>query len=62
VVNYLLAILIPPLSIVLSGRIILGIVIAQIWILAPIFSGRLTHPMFVPLAWFVIFVRRERLG
>lgn len=60
--NYLLAILLPPLSIFLAGRVILGIVIAPIWILALIFSGGLTHPMFVLLAWFVIFERRERRG
>lgn len=58
--NYLLAILLPPLSIFLAGRIILGIIIAPIWILALIFSGGLTHPMFVLLAWFVIFERREK--
>ncbi|MEJ6389756.1 hypothetical protein [Gymnodinialimonas ulvae] len=57
--NYLLAILLPPLSIFLAGRVILGIVIAPIWILALIFSGGLTHPMFVLLAWFVIFERRN---
>lgn len=60
--NYILAILLPPLSIFLAGRVILGIVIASIWILALIFSGGLTHPMFVLLAWFVIFERRERRG
>ena len=58
--NYLLAILLPPLSIFLAGRVILGIVIAPIWILALVFSGGLTHPMFVLLAWFVIFERREK--
>lgn len=58
--NYLLAILLPPLSIFLAGRVILGILIAPVWLLAIIFSGGLTHPMFVLLAWFVIFERRER--
>lgn len=60
--NYLLAILLPPLSIFLAGRVILGIIIAPIWILALIFSGGLTHPMFVLLAWFIIFERREKRG
>lgn len=60
--NYILAILLPPLSIFLAGRAILGIIIAPIWILALIFSGGLTHPMFVLLAWFVIFERREKSG
>ena len=59
IMNYLLAILLPPLSIFLAGRVILGIVIAPIWLLAIIFSGGLTHPMFVLLAWFVIFERRN---
>lgn len=57
--NYVLAILLPPLSIFLAGRVILGIIIAPIWLLAIIFSGGLTHPMFVLLAWFVIFERRN---
>lgn len=60
--NYVLAILLPPLSIFLAGRIILGIIIAPIWLLALFFSGGLTHPMFVLLAWFVIFERREKRG
>ncbi len=59
VMNYILAILLPPLSIFLAGRVILGIFIAPIWLLAIIFSGGLTHPMFVLLAWFVIFERRN---
>ncbi|WP_224815977.1 hypothetical protein [Hasllibacter sp. MH4015] len=57
--NYLLAILLPPLSIFLAGRLILGILIAPVWILALFFSGGLTHPMFVLLAWFIIFERRQ---
>lgn len=60
--NYVLAIVLPPLAIFLAGRVILGIVVVPIWILALIFSGGLTHPMFVLLAWFVIFERRERRG
>jgi hypothetical protein len=58
--NYLLALLLPPLSIVLTGRVILGILVLPIWILAVIFSGGLTHPMFVLLAWLLIFQSRER--
>lgn len=58
--NYLLAILLPPLSIFLTGHAILGIVIFLIWIPALLFSGGLTHPMFILLAWFLIFSSRER--
>ncbi len=58
--NYVLALLLPPLSIFLAGRVILGLILVPIWILALIFSGGLTHPMFVLLAWFVIFERREK--
>lgn len=57
--NYLLAILLPPLSILLTGRIILAILVFFIWIPALIFSGGLTHPMFILLAWFLIFHARE---
>jgi len=59
--NYLLALLLPPLSIVLAGWLILGILIFPIWVLALIFSGGLTHPMFILLAWLLIFQSRERM-
>ena len=58
--NYLLAILLPPLSIFLAGHPILGIVIFFIWVPAIFFSGGLTHPMFVLLAWLLIWSARER--
>ena len=57
--NYILAILLPPLSVLLTGRVILAIVVFLIWIPALIFSGGLTHPMFILLAWFLIFHARE---
>jgi len=60
--NYLLAILLPPLSIVLTGRPVLGILIFPVWVLALLFSGGLTHPMFILLAWLLIFQSRERPG
>lgn len=59
VMNYILAVLLPPLSILLTGRPILGIVVFLIWIPALFFSGGLTHPMFILLAWFLIFHARE---
>ncbi len=59
VMNYLLAILLPPLSIVLTGRPIIGIIVFFIWIPALMFSGGLTHPMFILLAWALIFHARE---
>lgn len=62
--NYILAILLPPLSILFAGRPIVAILTFVIWIPALIFSGGLTHPMFVLLAWLLIFQsqqdRRER--
>ncbi len=57
--NYVLALLIPPLSIVLAGRPIIGIIIFLVWVPALLFSGGLTHPMFIILAWFIIFASRE---
>lgn len=57
--NYLLAILLPPLSILLTGRPIIAILVFLIWIPALIFSGGLTHPMFILLAWALIFHARE---
>ena len=57
--NYVLALLLPPLSIAIAGRPILAVVIFFIWIPALLFSGGLTHPMFILLAWFIIFASRE---
>ena len=57
--NYLLAILLPPLSIVLTGRVIIGIIVFFLWVPALFFSGGLTHPMFILLAWALIFHARE---
>ncbi len=57
--NYILAIFLPPLSILLTGRPILAVITFLIWIPAIIFSGGLTHPMFILLAWFLIFQARE---
>lgn len=58
--NYLLAILLPPLSIFLAGRPIMGILSFLFWVPAVIFSGGLGHPFFVVLAWIVIFEARNR--
>ncbi|QIE41602.1 hypothetical protein G5B39_06275 [Rhodobacteraceae bacterium SC52] len=52
--NYILAIFLPPLSILFAGRPIVAIITFFIWIPALIFSGGLTHPMFIILAWFLI--------
>ena len=57
--NYLLALLLPPLSILLAGRPILGIVAFLFWVPAIIFSGGLGHPVFVILALIIIFERRR---
>jgi hypothetical protein len=57
--NYILALLLPPLSIFLAGRPITGIILVPIWILAIIFSGGLTHPMFILLAWIIIYERGQ---
>ena len=57
--NYVLALLLPPLSILLTGRPFLGILVFFIWVPAIFFSGGLTHPMFVILAWILIYHARE---
>ena len=56
--NYILAIFLPPLSILLTGRPIVAILSFLIWTPALIFTGGLTHPMFVILAWALIFEAR----
>lgn len=53
-------VVLPPVSIFLTGHPILGVVIFLIWIPALFLSGGLTHPMFILLAWFLIFSSRER--
>jgi hypothetical protein len=53
--NYVLALFLPPLSILLTGRVFLSIVVFLIWVPAIIFSGGLTHPMFILLAWILIY-------
>jgi hypothetical protein len=62
--NYVLALFLPPLSILLLGRLFLSIIVFVIWIPAILLSGGLTHPMFVILAWILIYQdhadRRER--
>ena len=61
--NYLLALILPPLSILLAGRPILAVITFIVWVPAIIFSGGLTHPMFIVLAWLIIFERnRDRTG
>ena len=57
---YLLAILLPPLAILLSGWIITSVIVFVIWVPAIILSGGLTHPMFIILAWLMIHQARVR--
>ena len=57
--NYIVALLLPPFSIMLAGRPFLGVLVLIIWIPALLMSGGLTHPMFILLAWFLIFHARE---
>lgn len=57
--NYVLALLLPPLSILIAGRPVIALVVFLIWIPALVFSGGLTHPMFIILAWILIFQARE---
>ncbi|WP_273523884.1 hypothetical protein [Rhodosalinus sediminis] len=64
--NYVLALLLPPLSILIAGRPVVALVVFLIWVPAILVSGGLTHPMFVLLAWLLIFQageeRRARRG
>jgi hypothetical protein len=57
--NYVLALFLPPLSILLLGRVFLSIVVFLIWVPAILFTGGLTHPMFVLLAWILIYQTHE---
>lgn len=57
--NYVLALFLPPLSILLAGRIFVALIVLVVWIPAIVFSGGLTHPMFILLAWVLIYERRN---
>ena len=58
--NYVLALLLPPVSILLTGRIITAIVVFLIWVPAIIIPGGvLTHPLFILLAWVLIYQSGE---
>lgn len=58
--NYLLALLLPPLSILLAGRPIIALIVFVVWLPAIFFTGGLSHPMFIILAWIVIFEGRDK--
>lgn len=57
--NYVLALFLPPLAILLTGRVLLSIVVFVIWVPAILFTGGLTHPMFVLLAWIILYQAGE---
>jgi len=52
--NYVLALLLPPLSILLAGRPVLAVVVFLVWLPAIVLSGGLGHPIFILLAWIII--------
>ena len=56
---YVLALLLPPLSILLAGRPLLGILVFLIWLPAVLVSGGLGHPLFVLLAWILVWQRDQ---
>ena len=58
--NYLIALLLPPLAIIFAGRPFLGVVVVFVWVPALLFTGGLTHPMFILLAWFLIFSSEQK--
>ena len=57
--NYVLALLLPPLSILFAGRPFLSVVVFLFWVPAIIVSGGLGHPIFVLLAWILIWQGRQ---
>ena len=53
-VNYLLAIFIPPLSILLAGKIITSIFAGILWLFSIFIFPIIGHLIFVVLAWVMI--------
>lgn len=59
---YILALLLPPVAIMLTGRVIRGLVVLVIWFPAILISGGLGHPIFILLAWLVIHQSAVKRG
>ncbi|EYD71838.1 MULTISPECIES: hypothetical protein [Limimaricola] len=59
---YILALLLPPVAIMLTGRVILGLVVLVIWFPAILISGGLGHPIFILLAWLIIHQSAVKRG
>ena len=57
--NYVLALFVPPLSILLTGRLLVALVTFVIWVPAILLSGGLSHPIFILLAWVLIYQSGE---
>jgi hypothetical protein len=57
--NYVLALFLPPLSILFAGRPFVAIITFLIWIPATLLSGGLSHPIFILLAWILIYQSGE---
>ncbi len=53
--NYVLALFLPPLSILFAGRPLVAIVTFLIWLPAILIGGGLSHPLFILLAWVLIY-------
>ena len=53
--NYILALFLPPLSILFAGRPIVAIITFLVWIPSILISGGLGHPIFILLAWVLIY-------
>ena len=57
--TYLIALLLPPLAILLAGRPIVAPLTLVVWLPAIVSSGGLGHPVFVVLAWILIWQGQE---
>jgi hypothetical protein len=53
--NYVIALLVPPIPIALAGRPILAVVVFLVWVPSILISGGLGHPIFILLAWIVVY-------
>jgi hypothetical protein len=55
--NYILALLLPPLSVLFIGRIFTAIFMFVVWAPALIFTLGGAHPFFILIAWLLIYER-----
>lgn len=56
--NYVLALFLPTLAMIFTGRWILGVLLTLPWVVLSVLSSGIAHGAFVVIAWILIFQAR----